>query len=189
MLNELHLQLLASPAWATYVRDDLIPWVLDGRDLGDHVLELGPGPGLTTDVLRQEVAQLTVLELERALAVNLGVRLASTGVEVLQGDARVMPFPDCRFSAVTCFTMLHHVPSQDGQDQLFRETCRVLRPGGLFVGTDATDSPELREIHVDDTFVPVDVNTLPARFEAAGLVEVQVVDADGRVRFVAFRPT
>jgi hypothetical protein len=37
----------------------VIPWALDGLDPGEDVLELGPGPGLTTDVLRERAARLT----------------------------------------------------------------------------------------------------------------------------------
>jgi hypothetical protein len=52
-VNETHLQFLASPQWAQMLEDELIPWVEGVGDLGDHVLEIGPGPGLTTDLLRQ----------------------------------------------------------------------------------------------------------------------------------------
>jgi hypothetical protein len=32
---------------------DLLPWVSSVADLGADVLEIGPGPGLTTDLLRK----------------------------------------------------------------------------------------------------------------------------------------
>ena len=51
-MNETHLRYLASPQWAATVRDDLLPWVLGSSDLGDDCLEVGPGPGVTTDLLR-----------------------------------------------------------------------------------------------------------------------------------------
>jgi hypothetical protein len=54
-MNEAHLRICASPEWAAYVESELLPWALDGQDLGDDVLEVGPGPGLTTDVLRRRV--------------------------------------------------------------------------------------------------------------------------------------
>src|SRR4051812_9799451 len=110
-MNEIHLKLCASPEWSEYVRGELLPWVLDGRDLGDDVLELGPGPGLTTDVIRQVVPRLTVVEVDPDLAARLASRLATTSVDVVHADARATGFADQRFSAVTCFTMLHHVPS------------------------------------------------------------------------------
>ena len=51
-MNTDHLRICSSPEWAQYVRDELVPWALAGDELGDDVLEVGPGPGLTTDVLR-----------------------------------------------------------------------------------------------------------------------------------------
>ncbi len=44
IVNEEHLALCSSPQGARFVEDELLPWVLDGRDLGDAVLEVGPGP-------------------------------------------------------------------------------------------------------------------------------------------------
>jgi len=51
-MNELHLQFLGSPDWAKMLEVDLLPWIEGAGDLGDDVLEIGPGPGLTTDLLR-----------------------------------------------------------------------------------------------------------------------------------------
>ena len=45
-MNETHLQFLASPEWAKMLETDLLPWILEAGDLGDDVLEIGPGPGL-----------------------------------------------------------------------------------------------------------------------------------------------
>lgn len=187
-VNERHLALCASPEWADYVERRLLPWVLEGHDLGGDVLELGPGPGLTTDILLRLVPRLTALELDEALASALATRLSDAGVDVVCGDATDSGLPSGSFSAVTCFTMLHHVPTAAGQDRLFAEVRRVLRSGGLFVGTDGLDTPERRELHSDDIFAPVDAETLPARLAAAGLVDVRVeVDGD-RVRFSATAP-
>lgn len=187
-VNEIHLRRCASPEWATYVEEELLPWALGARDLGDDVLELGPGPGLTTDVLRRRVERLTAVEVDEKLAAALRERLAGSNVEVVHADATASGLPARRFSAATCFTMLHHVPTPDLQDRLFAEVARVLRPGGVFVGTDATDTPALRALHVDDTFVPVDAATLGGRLEAAGLVDVVVQPGGDRVRFSAAAP-
>lgn len=184
-MNDLHLELLASPGWKQYLEDDLLPWVLGIIDLGDDVLEVGPGPGLTTDLLREKVDRLTALEIDDALADALSVRLAGTNVDVVHGDATASQLPSDRFSAVTCFTMLHHVPSPEIQDRLLHEVHRLLRPGGTFVGTDATDTPALRYLHIEDVFVPVEAKSLRQRLEAAGFADVEVEDADSRLRFVA----
>ncbi len=187
-MNERHLQLCASPEWAEYVGSQLLPWVLDDHDLGDAVLELGPGPGRTTDVLLQRVRTLTVVELDERLAAQLAARLPPTRVRVVVADATRSGLSAAGFSSVMCFTMLHHLPSAALQDQLFCEVRRLLRPGGLFLGTDGLDTPDRRELHSDDVFVPVSPETLAARLTDAGLVEVRV-DVDGdRVRFAASAP-
>src|SRR5256885_5752257 len=118
---------------------DLLPWLEGVADLGDDVLEVGPGPGLKTDLLRARAAKVTAIELDDQLASALAERLAGTNVDVVHGDATRSGLPPDRFSAATCFSMLHHMPVPDLQDQLFAELRRVLRPGGAFVGVDARD--------------------------------------------------
>jgi SAM-dependent methyltransferase len=187
-MNEGHLQFLASPEWAQLLETDLLPWVLSVGDLGDDVLEIGPGPGLTTDLLRQRAAAVTAVEIDVDLAKALAERLAGTNVTVICADASDGGLPPDRFSAVTCFSMLHHVPLPSLQDRLFAEIHRVLRPGGILVGVDAVDIPLLRDGHVDDTFVPVDPDTLGDRFEAAGLTDPSIDRGDYQIRFVARKP-
>src|SRR4051812_37924853 len=187
-MNEIHLRLCASPEWAQYVEGDLLPWALRDRDLGDDVLEIGPGPGLTTDVLRRFVPRLTAIELDDGLAAQLAQRMAGTNVEVVHADATESGLPSGRFSAATCFTMLHHVPSPALQDQLFAEVARVVRPGGVFVGTDSLDDPEWRALHVDDTCVAVDPATVADRLRAVGFTDVEVEVNPFAFRFKAVVP-
>jgi SAM-dependent methyltransferase len=184
-MNEAHLRICASPEWAAYVESELLPWALDGADLGDDVLEVGPGPGLTTDVLRQRVPRLTAVEIDPGLAEALAGRLAGSNVSVLLGDGTDLPLPDGRFSAATLFTMLHHVPSAVLQDRLLAEVRRVLRPGGLVIGTDGLATDERRELHEGDIFVPVDPDGLAARLAAAGFAGPVVEVAGDRFRFRA----
>jgi SAM-dependent methyltransferase len=51
-MNKRHIEVLSSPRWAAMLERDLLPWVASVTDLGDDVLEVGPGPGLTTELLR-----------------------------------------------------------------------------------------------------------------------------------------
>ena len=184
-MNEAHLRICSSPEWASYVADELMPWVLASYELGDDVLELGPGPGLTTDVLRRLVPQLTAVEIDTSLATQLARRLVGTNVTVLPGDGTQLQFEAGRFSAVTLFTMLHHVPSAGLQDRLLAEVRRVLRPTGLVVGTDGLDTAQRREVHVGDTFIPVDPATFADRLSAAGFTNPVVEQSGDRFRFAA----
>ena len=187
-MNDLHLELLASPGWKQYLEEDLLPWVLGATELGDEVLEVGPGPGLTTDLLRLKTKRLVALEIDHDLASALSSRLVGTNVEVVEGDATDSGLPADHFSAVTCFTMLHHVPTPELQDRLLGEVQRVLRPGGTFIGTDATDTPGLRDLHVDDVFVPVEAESFRRRLHAAGFEEVDIEGEASRLRFHARKP-
>jgi SAM-dependent methyltransferase len=192
-MNERHLQICASAEWAETVQKEILPWALGKRDLGDDVLEVGPGPGQTTDVLRHIVPRLTAVEVDEALAEVLSQRLGASNVEVVHADGTALPFEDGRFSGATSFTMLHHVPTPSAQDRLLSELRRVLRPGGLLIGVDSIDSPDWRELHTGDTCVPVDPDTLAARLLMAGFVEVEVQRATPeparRFRFAARAPT
>ncbi len=84
--------------------------------------------------------------------------------------------------------MLHHLPNPGAQDRVFAEAARVLRPGGVFAGIDSKDSPEFRNLHVEDVCVPIDPSTLAERLERAGLVGVEVFTNEHRTRFRAWRP-
>lgn len=64
----------------------MLPLVLEGIDLGQDMIEVGPGFGLATDVLRHRVTNLIAVDIEPALAGGLARRLAGTNVTVLQAD-------------------------------------------------------------------------------------------------------
>jgi SAM-dependent methyltransferase len=175
-MNESHLTHLASPAWAETLRVRLLPWLRErATDLGE-VLEIGPGPGRTTDLLLELGATVTAVEIDADLAASLRLRLPAA--TVIHGDVVTADLPDRRFTAATCFAMLHHLPAPQHQDRLFARLGQVLRPGAAFLGTDALDSPAIRRGHIGDTFVPVDPATLPDRLAAAGFADITVTPHD-----------
>jgi SAM-dependent methyltransferase len=186
-MNRLHRWYCRSDAWAATVRDQL-PWVLRGVELGDEVLEVGPGPGLTTDLLRKSASRVTAIEIDPRLAEALRQRTLGQGVEVVTGDATAMPFQAARFSAAVSFTMLHHVTSPELQDRLLAEVCRVLRPGGVFAGSDSTASFLFRLAHLGDTMVLVDPDRFVSRLQAAGFTDARVRRGNRAFSFRAIRP-
>ncbi|MFB4301833.1 class I SAM-dependent methyltransferase [Actinomadura sp. NTSP31] len=173
-MNESHLSYLASPAWAETLRTDLLPWLRQVADLGDDVLEIGPGPGLTTDLLLEVAGKVTAVEVDHDLATGLRERLHGRDVAVVHGDARAVELEEGRFSAGTCFSMLHHMDSPQVQDELFSRLHALLRPGAALLGVDSIDSEMIRQGHRDDTYVPVDPGTLEDRLRAAGFTDVTV---------------
>jgi ubiquinone/menaquinone biosynthesis C-methylase UbiE len=182
-MNWAHAVICSSGWWSRTVEQKLVPWGLAGVDLGADVLEIGPGFGATTRVLARRPGSLTVVELSERYCERLRRKLGDD-VEIVRADATAMPFADGRFSAVVCFTMLHHLPSSALQDRLYGEVSRVLRPGGVFAGTDSLGtSRAFKLLHVRDTLVPVAPDQLAARMETAGLVEPHVETHGSSFRF------
>ncbi len=186
-MNQLHRWLCRSELWRRTLTEQLLPWAVGDLELGDALLEVGPGPGLGTDALRRRTEQLFAIEIDPRLAAGLRTRMAGKNVTVVEGDATDMPFPDASFSGAVCCTMLHHVPSAALQDRLLAELRRVLQPGAWLAGSDSLWSPAFGLLHVFDTCVPVDPDGFGARLEGAGFGSVEVVRARSSFRFRAQR--
>jgi ubiquinone/menaquinone biosynthesis C-methylase UbiE len=187
-MNWLHHWILNSDYWKRTVTEEIMPWALAGVELGDSVLEIGPGPGVTTELLRRSHPHLTCVEIDARLADGLRQRFSDSNITVVNGDATALPFPDNSFSGAVAFTMLHHVPSAELQDRIFAEAWRVLRPGGVFAGTDSRWSLLMLVVHLFDTMVLVPPDSLVARLHAAGFGEVRVELANSRFRFFGRKP-
>jgi SAM-dependent methyltransferase len=150
-VNLIHRIYRRSRRWRAQL-SQLLPWATAGIPLGGAtVLELGSDPGLTTDWLRPRVGALATVEYDESDAKALGRRLPD--VNVYHGDATALPFGDATFDVVVCFTMLHHVSTPDLQDRLFKESRRVLPPGGVFAGSDSRWGPLFALAHLGDRAV------------------------------------
>lgn len=57
-------------------------------------------------------------------------------VDVLDGDATAIKFPDASFDVVVSNLCLHNIPTAAGRDQACREIVRLLKPGGQLVISD-----------------------------------------------------
>jgi ubiquinone/menaquinone biosynthesis C-methylase UbiE len=187
-MNLLHRWICRSGYWKRTVETELLPWSLGCLGPGDNVLEIGPGYGFATDVIRRRVGRLTCVEIDASLAATVSRRLRQTNVTVVQADATIMPLFDASFTAAVCFTMLHHVPSITLQDRLLSEVARVLRPGGWFAGTDSLSNGLLRAIHFGDTMNPVDPSTFADRLRTAGFTDIEIDVSPRTLRFRARRP-
>ena len=173
-MNLIHRWYCKSDGWGEALKRYILPSAMGETDLGDHLLEIGPGPGKSTEWLREKVPAITAVEIDEKLAASLVERMAGTNVTVVQGDATNMEFADDSFSSAVCFTMLHHVPSRELQDKLLAEACRVLKRGGIFLGSDSTTSFRFKVFHVMDICVPVHPPEFEERLRTAGFGEVKV---------------
>src|SRR6202042_2472683 len=95
-VNQAHMEYCASDDWRRLVHETILPVALAGVALGDDALEIGPGPGFTTDILQTKTAHLTAVELDEGMAAGLAERLDGTNVSVCVGDATALAVEDAR---------------------------------------------------------------------------------------------
>jgi ubiquinone/menaquinone biosynthesis C-methylase UbiE len=186
-MNRFETWFCGSPFWRYVTRRQVLPWILEGSELGEHVLELGAGLGAATEELRSRAARVTSLEYDHAFAAKLGVRVGGASVTVIQGDAATLPFSDRTFSSAIAILMFHHLRSGESQDRAFAEIWRVLRPGGVFLVFEIQDGWMHRVGHIRSTFVPVTPASAFARLTTAGFSKVTVDFRRGGFRIRALR--
>jgi SAM-dependent methyltransferase len=173
-VNEQHRVFCAGEDWRRMVQETILPEALRGVELGDDVIEVGPGPGFTTDVLRTRTARLTAVEIDTLLASSLAERLAGGNVDVVLGDATALEFDADRFSGAASFHMIHHVAPRARQDRVFAELARVLVPGGVLVAADSGFNEGTVAFHEGDTYNPIEPEDLAPRLAAAGFEGVEI---------------
>ncbi len=100
-----------------------------------RILDAGCGPGRHTVVLGRRSGAVVSLDLSLNMLLEVR-RTADLASEIrtpnlVQGDARTLPFASETFDFIVCAEVLQHLPSfpMDGA-ALLSELSRVLRPGG-----------------------------------------------------------
>jgi ubiquinone/menaquinone biosynthesis C-methylase UbiE len=182
-VNALENWFCATGFWRIVTRHKLLPWMISESALGEHVLELGAGPGAGTAELRRLAQRVTSIEYSHAFATGLAAReQGPPTAAVVQGDASMLPFANSSFSAAVAILMLHHLQSSELQKRAFAEIRRVLKPGGVFLAFEIQDGWLQRAIHRHSTFVPVCPASMPALLSSAGFARVTV-----DIRFGGFR--
>lgn len=106
---------------------------------GRSVLDIGAGRGISSYAFAVDGWKVTALEPDRSDIVGCGAiekLISEIGVgldiRLIRGWGEELPFRDSSFDTVYGRQVLHHATDLDG---LCREVSRVLKPGGLFLGT------------------------------------------------------
>jgi SAM-dependent methyltransferase len=186
-MNSNHARVCTSPEWAEYIQRDILPVLTRDVDLGETMLEIGPGPGAATGWLAGKVAKLTAVEVDADAAQLLADRYAGTNVEVVTGSGTDLDYPAGSFDSAGCFTMLHHVRTAALQNAILAEAFRVLRPGGVFIGSDSLASDDLHHFHEGDAYNPVEPASLLTRLQTVGFWPVTVT-VNHSLLFTAGKP-
>jgi SAM-dependent methyltransferase len=114
---------------------------LDERD--GPWLDLSCGPGLFTRAMAAAAPGALVigLDISRAMLEVAAKRNHGYGnVALVRADAHQLPFVDGSLGGVNNAGALH---AYDDPEQVFREIGRVLRPGGVYVGSTFAEAPSM----------------------------------------------
>jgi arsenite methyltransferase len=109
-----------------------------GLRTGEHVLDVGCGPGFLCESIAEIVGRdgtVTGIDISRDLIALCKRRNPLKWVSYVVGDAIQLSESDASFDVVTCTQVAEYVPDVG---RVLSETFRVLRPGGraVFVATD-----------------------------------------------------
>ncbi|MFA6550200.1 MAG: class I SAM-dependent methyltransferase [Candidatus Gracilibacteria bacterium] len=111
---------------------------------GKNVLDAGCGSGRIIGRLKNLEANITAIDIsEKMLEI---VRKKNSGVEVVKGDVRKMPFESGKFDIVIAPFVIVHMKKLDA---FFEECYRVLKTGGIFIFTNVNQrkAPKLKIKH------------------------------------------
>jgi ubiquinone/menaquinone biosynthesis C-methylase UbiE len=113
-------------------------------EIGGRVLDIGSGGIFNYDV--SKVTRLVAVDYS-VTAINLKAMPAN--VELVQGDATRLPFPDESFDCAVMQFLIHHLARRNHQRtvenviQCMEESCRVLRRGGKLLVMESFVPPSI----------------------------------------------
>lgn len=153
-------------------------------------LDLSCGPGVFTRALgaASPGALVVGFDLSHAMLEVAAERTrAYSNVVLIHGDAHSLPFADASFGGVNNAGALH---AYDDPEQVFREVWRVLRPGGIYVGSTFAEAPSLlgkvaARVAGIRRFAP---SALRSWLQRLGFAEYEDLRVGGAIIFRARRP-
>jgi ubiquinone/menaquinone biosynthesis C-methylase UbiE len=118
----------------TAYTESLLEWIPD--DFSGRLLDVPVGTALFTapKYRRMKYAQITCLDYSEEMMKYAAQKFKDSGIRnavCLRGDAGALPFGDYSFDIVLSMNGFHAFPDKEAA---FRETERVLKPGGSFIG-------------------------------------------------------
>jgi SAM-dependent methyltransferase len=113
-------------------RYGIYPWLPEAAEFANHrgqrVLEIGCGTGCDLLQFAKNGANATGVDIT-PMHLELARRRVGSLAQVIESDARKLPFPDSSFDYVYSHGVLHH---SDEPRKIVDEIFRILRPGGRF---------------------------------------------------------
>lgn len=129
------------------IRRRYLPPILDrvGIQSGDHVLELGPGPGTFTPEAAHRAGpegRLIAVDIQPEMIAQVEARVREAGLtntETHVASAHALPLEADSVDRAFLVTVLPEIPDQD---RALTELRRVLKPGGILSITEEFYDPD-----------------------------------------------
>ena len=161
--------------------------VLDEIDATKDLLDLGAGAGIVPEMAFKGLAR-------RVCGVDPDPRVVDNPHldEGREGVGETIPYEDESFDVVVSDNVLEHL---DNPVEVFREVCRVLRPGGVFlaktpnrwhyVAIGATLTPHSFHRKFNAARGRASVDTFPTRYRANSRRQIEVVAKQAGLELVS----
>ncbi|HEX6367797.1 MAG TPA: class I SAM-dependent methyltransferase [Longimicrobium sp.] len=151
---------------------------------GDRVLEIGCGTGSLLLLVKKAQPGAEVVGLDpdpAALAIaRRKAGRAGVAIQLDEGFADALPYPDASFDRVLSSFMYHHL-SREVKAKTLREVRRVLKPGGRFHMVDFAPGGSVKRgflghlIHADRHLKDNAEDRVLASLRDAGLVDARLL--------------
>ncbi len=157
------------------------------EDFTGKLLEVPVGTGVLTMPVYKDLpkAEITCVDYSADMmnaAKQKAERAGIRNITFLQGDVGALPFPDESFDIVLSLNGFHAFPDKDAA---YRETFRVLKPGGTFCGCFyIADECKRTDWFVDHLYVPKGFFTPPFETQDSLRRRLQKLYAKGNVTAV-----
>jgi len=149
---------------------------------GHRVLDVGSGTGTLVILIKQRVPEATVVGVDGDPNIcdmaRRKIEAAGLDIELREGFAQKLPFPDASFDRVVTSLVVHHLTLAD-KEAAFREMARILVPGGELLVADVGPprstpgriaASVIRRVgHLADNFD----GRLPGLMRSAGFADVE----------------
>lgn len=146
-LKDLYMKVIGYP-YPPRRNEVALIFALLNPQMGEKILDIGCGDGVWYNELRKRGIDVTGIDLSAYDLGKLKERAESMFVvpKVLEADAQKMPFESETFDKAYSICTFEHIRNDQAA---FRETARILRPGGCFVvSLPMKDTPLLTKIAV-----------------------------------------
>jgi SAM-dependent methyltransferase len=154
-----------------------------GLTAEDLILDVGSGPGSTAVLIAEGTgAQVSGIDLSPEMVAKARNRVGRMGlserVDFRVGNVLALDFEDDRFDAVIFESLLTILPGDPGA--ALAEMVRVVKPGGLVAGNEATIDPgflpELESLLEQHPAIQraYTAKSLQKQFESAGLADIKI---------------